>query len=293
MLCHVAGDAIANNIMMMSSSMDKCFLILEGSTDRLLFDKFINQRESQLVPANDKEKAVAAIRELNNRRFDKGCAVVDADFERALGIPSVDDNLFRTDYHDCEIVMIASKALTDLVAEWGDSAKIKAIEDLKGKSFREILLDLSLPIGCLRLASVRNSMKLSFKRKDPVTKKRFPIEFDFVNPLAASIDVDLLAERVAENNRNKGFSKNDLVQCVSDEMALTPDVYQVCHGHDTCRILGMLLSEHGILSGREADGNRIEKLLRCCYQWVYFTTTELRKDLKEWERHRRKTAFAY
>lgn len=75
---------------------------------------------------------------------------MDADFWRLEGKQPASPNLFTTDTHDLETMILESKALEKLLTEYGSVTKIRKFTEKAGKDIRQALLDICAPIGYLR-----------------------------------------------------------------------------------------------------------------------------------------------
>ena len=73
------------------------------------------------------------------------------------------NNLFITDTHDLETMLLKSPALETLLIEFGSDTKIKELTHQLGKSVRDILLDSGTPIGYLRWVSHKENLWLKFE----------------------------------------------------------------------------------------------------------------------------------
>lgn len=157
------GDDIANQIRMTRSQHKGAFIIVEGGTDSRLHQRFVNAEKCQFIPANGKEKTLGVLQILDEDKFVGALAIVDADFWRIEDEIVHSPNLFITDSHDIETMMLASPALDKILVEWGSENKIGNFVQQYEKDVRQILLDIGQPIGYLRLVSIRKNLSLKFE----------------------------------------------------------------------------------------------------------------------------------
>ena len=115
---YITGDSIANQVRMTRSAFAGAFLILEGETDVLVFQSFIDERECQTVFADGKQNALAAIGILDDDNLKGVLCVVDADFDHLENRVPLSDNVLLTDLHDLECMMLVSPAFDKLLREY-------------------------------------------------------------------------------------------------------------------------------------------------------------------------------
>lgn len=88
-------------------------------------------------------------------------AILDADFDLLEQKADADADLFFTDTHDLETMILQSSALDDIFEEYGSERKIMHLEQAQGKNIRELLLECGKPLGYLRWVSERKAFSLS------------------------------------------------------------------------------------------------------------------------------------
>ena len=153
-------DSIANEIRMTRGQHKGAFLLVEGSTDALLFEKLTNEN-CKVLFSNGKDNAIRIMEILESSKFSGVLAIVDSDFWFLDNITPQSPNILVTDGHDLEIMMIFSDALEKVLAEFGSSRSIKNL----GMNVRDLLIKLALPLGILRMlsASTRKNLELNFR----------------------------------------------------------------------------------------------------------------------------------
>jgi hypothetical protein len=155
----ITPDRIANSIRLLRSDHEGVFLIVESPSDKLIYERLVNKQEVRITIASGKNNAIKALSILEKENFCRVVAVIDADFSRIeQQIPDI-NNLFLTDEHDLEMMLIKSAAFDKLLKERGSEEKIASFP----KDIRETLLKLGQEIGKLRLLSLRNKLDLKFE----------------------------------------------------------------------------------------------------------------------------------
>ena len=155
----ITPDRIANSIRLLRSDHEGVFLIVEGHSDKLIYERLVNKQEVRITIASGKNNAIKALSILEKENFRRVVAVIDADFSRIEQQISDSNHLFLTDEHDLEMMLIKSAAFDKLLKERGSEEKIAAFS----KDIRETLLKLGQEIGKLRLLSLRNKLDLKFE----------------------------------------------------------------------------------------------------------------------------------
>ena len=151
---NISAKRIATAIRMTRGpSFSGAFLIVEGETDPRVYGRVIDEDSCRIIPSHGKEKAICVLEILENDNFTGVLAVVDADFWRLEGTEPTGSNLFITDTHDLETMILKSPALDKLLTEFGSADKIERFIQRPGKSIWDVLLDSGTPIGYLRWIS--------------------------------------------------------------------------------------------------------------------------------------------
>ena len=153
---------LANEIRMTRSLFADSFLIVEGRDDKLFMDGYISPENCRIVVAIGKQNVCDAIGILDDDGFDGALGMVDADFDRVEGIPDRSRNLVMPECHDLVTMLVRSPALARVLREFGSQDKL----DSFGKSVLDALIEIALPIGYLRLHSLRDDLNLRFRGLD-------------------------------------------------------------------------------------------------------------------------------
>lgn len=269
------GDEIANQIRMTRSQHNGTFIIVEGVTDIRLYQRFMSSEHCWFIPAKGKEKAVGALRILDRDEFVGVLAIVDADFWRIEDGIFHSPNLFITDSHDIETMMLASPALEKILMEWGSENKIQEFVRQHGKDVRQILLEIGQPVGYLRLVSIEKNLSLKFEG----------IQFSkFIDRKTLELTVDQLITEVKNKSQRHTLDNTSIEQAIQDVSLSEDDPWNVCCGHDLIGILSFCLTRTlGSNQEQDVKPELLEKILRTAYEYAYFVETNLYKSLNCWE----------
>jgi hypothetical protein len=264
----LTDDRDANQIRLRRSTFSGTFLLVEGSSDKVFYERFIDKIVCQIVVMAGKIRVIAVIDILDRSNFDGVLGIVDADFDRLKG--SVDEgvNLLRTDTHDLETMIIDSPAIDKVIAEFGSEDKIAKLQ----LDVRTSLVEAGRSIGYLRWISQCDGLNLTF------SDLKFSKFID--DKILQMNELDLIQE---VKNKSQAFSlkTEDLQQRIADEKNKDFNPWQVCCGHDLVEILALGLRR--TIGTMNVDVDSLERSLRLAYEEVYFQKTQLWINIRQWE----------
>ena len=266
--------SIVNTARMMRTQYTGTILIVEGSTDARVYGRLVSETECRLIPATGKDKAISALKLLENGGFDGVLTIVDADFQRLDGIEPNSSNLLLTDSHDLETMILHSDALDNVLSEFGSAREIKKL----GRPIRDILLEGGLPIGYLRWLSSPTKDNLSLKFKE--------LSFDkFVDEQTLRVSIDNLIRELKTNSGDSTLDENATKLKIMTLGGEGHDPWQVCSGHDLVLILSIgLRNIFGNPRGKSVTLEVVDGILRVAYNHSHFRLTRLHNSIKDWEK---------
>ena len=150
MINYITGDDITAEVKMIRNAFKGTILIVEGDQDSLLFEKFIKNDNCRTIPARGKDNALHAIEALEDDNFKGAVSIVDADFWHILPPNNLSSNILVTDYHDVEIMIFESEALSQILNEYGSKNKIDKFRNSYKEDVRQILYNAAFPLSVLR-----------------------------------------------------------------------------------------------------------------------------------------------
>jgi Protein of unknown function (DUF4435) len=264
----LTDDREANQIRLRRSSFSGTFLLVEGSSDNVFYQRFIDKIVCQIVVMAGKIRVIGVLDILNKSNFDAVLAIVDADFDRLENSVYEGVNLLYTDTQDLETMLIDSPALDKVIAEFGSEEKIAKLQ----LDVRISLVEAGRSIGYLRWISQCDRLNLTFsdlKFSKFIDDKTLQMnELDLIQEVknksqAFSVKTEYLQQRIADE-KNKGFNP-----------------WQVCCGHDLVEILALGLRK--AIGTMSVDVDSLERNLRLAYEEVYFRKTQLWVNIRQWE----------
>jgi hypothetical protein len=270
---YLTANDIANTVRMTRSLHGGTILLVEGDTDIRVYERFIDNNNCKLIPSFGKYNAIDALTILIRGNVKGIVSIVDADFWRLDNI-KYPNNLFLTETHDLESMILCSDALEKILSEFGSDKKIKQT----GKPLRDILLEIAMPIGILRWISSPGKNNLSLKFKDLFFEK-------FIDKNTLDINIEKLIGEVKNNSFNvildENLIKNEIMQLLSKPY----DPWQICSGHDLVEILSICLrNEFGNKKAKTVTIQVLDSVLRISYEYSYFRLTGLYSSLESWEK---------
>ncbi len=254
------------------------WVLVEGDTDARFYSGFFNEKVCYIYPVYEKKVAVEVIQIINSSKVPGVIAIVDADYDtlgNSLNIP----NLFFTDTHDIETLILKSPALEKTLKEYLPGNRLKKVQAL-AEDVRQALIEVGIFIGYLRWLSGKMGWNLSFKE--------MPLE-RFIDQNNIALDRIEVVRYSMAGKRGSVLSPDEIQQRVETEMMEQHDPWLICQGHDLVHILAIVLPE--ILKqyiGRDRRirplYHEIDRRLRLAYEPAFFTRTKLYCAIVLWER---------
>ena len=281
MIEHKTPETIVAEIKMVRTKFEGTILVTEGDSDYKFLNFFIATRQCYLLSAHGKENAVKCIPLAHKESIKGVLSFIDSDFDRILKKLPKNRDIIATDFHDCEMLMIMTEAFDTVVAEYGSSKKINIfLNNCKKKDLRAVLFGICIPIGILRLLSIKKKYNLKFKN----------IDFGkFIGIREINIDIKKFVECVLANSKGHSLELKKIITDIKkEEVGNSYKAEQICNGHDFAEVLAIGL-RRAIGSCDSKIGNRdnVEKLLRIAYSFEKFKKTNCYNDMLCWEKRNR------
>lgn len=262
-------EVTANAVRLHKSHHSCAVVVVEGPSDITLYRRFVDQDCCQLEPGYSKADSIAAMKILEESSVDGVLAIVDANHMCLSGIV-FEENIYCTDTHDLETVLIESESFDKLLFEFGSDTKLKRLD----ADVLDMLLQNGLPLGYFRWLSTSKNLNLKFEN---LRFNRF-ITRDF------QIDIDDLFNAIKDNSQRHDLPDAIIeeVQDLVDEGRHSP--YDVCCGPDLIEILAIgLRTVFGNSRAQQITTTNISSHLRTGYELGYFQNTRLYDSIKAWE----------
>lgn len=262
--------------MLRSGKKSKCFIIVEGTTDLRLYSKFISSQNCEILIADSKQNVKACIEACNREGVPGVIGIVDADFNRLEESNTSIPNLFVTDEHDLECMLVHSLAYEKIIIEYANSNKYARFEGRMQKSVELILLENAARIGYLRWYSLKENLGLRFSDLDFST---------FVDSNTLEIDLKQLIKQVLLFSKKLNLLKvEDICLGIEQLEQTATELWQVCCGHDLIELFNIGLSSiFGEYNAKALFPGQLEGSFRLAYSESDFGATKLYHNLIRWE----------
>jgi hypothetical protein len=247
-----------------------------------VFHNLVDCQRCRLVIAHSKHNATEGISLLDRRGLKGALAVVDADYCVLEGIHPDSPNLFLTDTHDLETMLLRSPALERVIVEYLPGDEMEHAEDI-AEAVRERLLKVGVPIGYLRWISFRENAGLNLKSLQAE---------EFVDFKELKVDTDRLIEIVKAATKGVTLSAAELHRKVIVLQKKDADPWHIVQGHDLIELMEIILplvvkkvlgSKISKLIRRKSLNEKLDEDLRLAYQPSFFVMTRLYVSIREWE----------
>ena len=262
---------IANEIQMTRSQFAGVFLVVEGPTDRMFMDAFICRASCRIVVANGKKTVPSVIDTLDRYDFRGVLGLVDADFDRLLGVTNGRENVVMYQHHDLETMLLNSDSLRRVLVEFGSAKKITSFSG-------DILSELTtraLALGFVRLYSCRSRLNLRFTRLD----------FNaWIDRQSFSWCQDEMIRAVKNCSQRHDIDSRVVHSEIARMAGYGYDVLELCNGGDLVEILAIAL--RGIFRSSRASEVRVPALLRALrlgYSRAELMASSLGIGIRKWE----------
>jgi hypothetical protein len=204
--------------------------------------------------------------------------IIDADFHRIENKKMLIDNLFLTDFHDTEMMIIFSKSWNNFIIRVSDEDKIKAIEVPNRKQVKCLIIDLIRPLAILRLLNERENIGLMFKTKNQKTGDFNYIDYDFIDLKAFQVNMEQLLKTVENKSQKQNYFRNnpEIKTKYNQLLRENFDLRELSNGHDFINVLAIVLN-------KKYTSKELEDFLIYSYHSTDFEQTALYKSLFNWQ----------
>ncbi|WFN34328.1 DUF4435 domain-containing protein [Methanogenium sp. S4BF] len=281
----------------------KVFVITEGPYDLEVYDRCFNSETCILRIANSKENVCEIVEGICARkaastadRSEEGTqrdecriiGIIDSDYSLFDSSCKERKNIFRTDTHDLETMLVASGALENVIDYIEKNAlpqtfSQKAYGSLRQGNLRASLTRAGRYLGMAVFVNNQGGFNITFKH---INCKKRDIFSRFVKAEALECDIEALKEVILEKNPGRGEDFMDAFERVIRESGGYYFEYpwHICRGHDLiCILVRDLNLRYSLRDGEQIGGRDLERLLRRHYHAVYFAETDLCKQIRDWE----------
>ena len=271
-MIHLTPHEIANEIRMTRSEYTGAFLIVEGQDDYQFMVNFISLSTCTIEVARGKQNVCDVIDILDEDNFNGVLGLIDADFDRIEGGQQRSQNLVMPECHDLDMMLVSSPALDRILTALGSRDKLETFQE----DVLKALMERALPLGYLRLHSLRERLNLRFRGL------RYSA---WIDRSSFEPNTTKLINTVKNHSQRQDLSSSDLAIAIEELQDSNYDPYEMCNGADVIGILSVGLRR--VLGTKDAGevGEELLKMsLRLAYSEQHFRSSSLRKDIETWQR---------
>lgn len=240
------------------------WILVEGITDQKLYKKLMDSENTkvEMVHGGGIEKLREAMQILvnENRRV---IGIRDADFMHLDQQHESIDNLFITDAHDAEIMLLSCDTVFQhLLAEHLPS------ESSRFELLRDKLLSSLAFIGGIRWLNSAESLELNFKGIGLA---------DFYDATELKVNIQQCIQNIEKRSPNKQRTIDE--QEINLKISGVNDFYNLCNGHDVVKALALYLTRK---ARKNIKDDVVVSALRMAYRKEDFAKTKLYASLMGW-----------
>lgn len=277
---HLPSDTSKWKMMLMNPNYS--MIIVEGATDKILFESFFKRPTIIDFPRPDpsnpnmrnKKSVIAALYELSRLNVTDVAGIVDADYDRIENKLHKKSNLFYTDEHDIEIQIIKSDAFKKFL---DNSRRFERLKDFSEKknftgewnnNMRSLIVNLAFKIGIYRMVAFSLNPGIPFPK---------------IDESVCSLDMEFKEDFILAELERSGFDRKQVIQTHEEISNLMKPrlAYQIAKGHDASCLLAIAL--RSAISDMSAITNaEVEERLRMSYEFLDFKKSKLYRNLMFW-----------
>ena len=243
------------------------FILLEGKSDIKLFRKIFNLSNCKVenIPGGKLKLEECVEKLVKKSPFIIG--IRDADFVHLGANPYVKANVFLTDFHDIEMVLISEDdVFSALLFEYSDLPKEKHSE------IRNNII-VSIEQMCyLKWLNEEENLKYKFESTG------FQDLISFVN---LEINFDKYFTRVMSKSPNaKITDKTIILDKMKGLKDTNPHPLQLCNGHDFLKAFSQYIKqEYGV---KKVSNENVASSCRITFTFNHYSRTKLYLSTKKW-----------
>lgn len=237
----------------------RLLVLVEGADDILLYQKFLNE-DTTKIEAVGTCNYFKEVLDYNSAKSDRFIVIKDSDFENIIGFFYTYPNLFRTDTHDAETLMMTENFKQNFKCEFllNKAEYLNHVERVK-EELR--------PLSYIKLHNVENRLRLKFVKC---------CKYYNGTPQLTLTDCINTIDEIPINKLNHNHNEEDIIATISKYPEI--DLMQLTNGHDLCEGIIYKCKTFNI----EINKDAIPHHLRMLYSLEDFKKTKLYSDIMLW-----------
>ncbi|TAH30541.1 MAG: DUF4435 domain-containing protein [Cytophagales bacterium] len=246
------------------NSKNVLFVLVEGDTDVRLFRKIFDSHCKVENIIGGSSKVESAVAELLGRHH-LIIGIRDADFIHLNQSGYNNPNIFLTDFHDIEMMLIANDKLfyAILIEYFNDQMECDVT--------RSYIIESINFISLLKLLNDREMLEFKFE-----------VGFvDLIDFESCNIDYEQYFNRLLSKSPSvKIKNLDDILSKLENLKQQNPNKFQLCNGHDFIDAFAEFLRKKG--NNPSLKNNFLDSLFRIACTKEEFEKTMLYQDIKKW-----------
>ena len=242
------------------------FILVEGETDVRLFRKLFHEENCKVeyIPGG-KSKLEECVEELI-KQHNLLIGIRDADFIHLEDLPYHKKNIFITDFHDMEMMILYEPEIfSALISHYTALPKSQHLE-LRDKILRSIE-HISYIKWLNEIESIGYNFSIGFG--------------DLLSFGNAGFDIELYFSRLLGKSPLARITEITSILIATDELKQkNPDLFQLCNGKDLITAIWHYLRiVHNV---RDINENNMVNLFMIAYTFNHYQKSTLYQDTKKW-----------
>lgn len=271
------SDRLLSSILFVRSPEDNhVILIVEGQTDFTFYSNCICNEKYVLptdfrddISEGRKGKVIETIMKANEEGIEGIIGLIDADFDNLSNF-NIEENLYRTDTHDLEAMLIRSKrTLKKVLISYSKDRCLIPEHDIS--KIQSIILGSSKYVGYALWCSNNYGWRINFKK--------FPINQCMDD--SCRLDIEKMCELLAKRATSNEISSEEIKLEVSKKLSKQWDMWQVCRGKEMVRVLAHYIS-YSLNNCSVRHDNLVHDLI-LAFEKEDFFKTNLYSSLMDWQ----------
>ena len=242
----------------------RVIVVVEGKDDKKVYGRLFDKEKVEIYPLGGCCHYKSLLSSLNSEYYPRLAVIKDADFDHIVGYEYEFPNLFRTDTHDAETMM-----MTDTFYELFKIEFLDGDDDVLTEMMK--VHDEMMPLSWLKLACKVLNKKVNFGT------------FSLFNFYKGETFVDIDSCRNVLNkipeNVSIGVPTDSEIDGIKNKYSAV-DKNILNNGHDICN--GFAYKYKALGKKNEINTDVLEKVLRTAFTIKQFKETKLYSDMAEW-----------
>lgn len=254
----------------------KFMVLVEGIDDVKAYEKVFAKERVRVHPASGCYKLMELVKKLDEEHLeDYFISIKDADFDHLNHVTYPYPNLFVTDTHDMETMMVDEDVVESVMKENLIYEKVLADKvELKPKEILNEAISKLKCISYIRWYNDKNKCNWNF------CTFKIPTMYKEDTSLGYSCCISFLKRY--PGNKEVAINTERLQLFEQSQQKVTDDLLLV-QGHDMCEMICILIQEHGYYrKSAKLNSDKVEAFLRIAYTKDKFRQTKLYSDLMLW-----------